>query len=184
MAIGICYKHSWIFNKRVDAAALGLHDYHQIVKHPMDLGTVKSNFGKNLYASPGDFAADVRLTFENAMLYNPKGDEVHKMADELLVRFEELYRPILEKIEGNNEDRRIEFHDRREQVDTQQGSHTDPCGRGLPTGRRYPEDCRRFRRHSGLTKAAKFVSQRCRRDEILRQSSFHTPGIGLYLLRL
>ncbi|CAI9760824.1 unnamed protein product [Fraxinus pennsylvanica] len=37
------HKNGWIFNKPVDAAALGLHDYHQIVKQPMDLDTVKSN---------------------------------------------------------------------------------------------------------------------------------------------
>lgn len=99
------HKLSWIFNKPVDAVAMGLHDYHQIIKRPMDLGTVKSNFAKNLYALPEDFAADVRLTFNNAMLYNPKGDEVHKMAEQLLARFEELYRPIQEKYEGDQKQR-------------------------------------------------------------------------------
>ncbi len=29
------------FYKPVDAEALGLHDYHDIIKYPMDLGTVK-----------------------------------------------------------------------------------------------------------------------------------------------
>lgn len=88
------HKLSWVFNKPVDAAALGLHDYHHIIKRPMDLGTVKANLGKNFYSSPAEFAADVRLTFNNALLYNPQGDEVHKMADQLLTLFEELYRPI------------------------------------------------------------------------------------------
>ncbi|KAA8545690.1 hypothetical protein F0562_020859 [Nyssa sinensis] len=98
------HKHSWIFNKPVDAASMGLHDYHQIIKHPMDLGTVKSNFGKNLYCTAIDFAADVRLTFNNAMLYNPKGDEVYVMAEQLLARFEELFRPINQKLEGDHKD--------------------------------------------------------------------------------
>ena len=31
------HKHGWVFNKPVDAAAFGLHDYHQIIKRPMDL---------------------------------------------------------------------------------------------------------------------------------------------------
>lgn len=90
-------KNSWIFKDPVDAVALGLQDYHEIVKQPMDLGTVKSNLAKNMYSSPEEFAADVRLTFENAMLYNPKGDEVHKIAEELIDRFDVLYRPIGEK---------------------------------------------------------------------------------------
>lgn len=33
--------YAWPFYKPVDAELLGLHDYHEIIKHPMDLGTVK-----------------------------------------------------------------------------------------------------------------------------------------------
>ncbi|XP_076919238.1 transcription factor GTE7-like isoform X2 [Bidens hawaiensis] len=92
------HKMSWVFNKPVDAVALGLHDYHQIIKRPMDLGTVKSNLSKHFYGNPVDFAMDVRLVFENAMLYNPRTDEVHGMADQLLNYFEELFRPIQAKL--------------------------------------------------------------------------------------
>lgn len=97
------HKLSWVFNKPVDAVALGLHDYHQIIKRPMDLGTVKSNLSKNLYSNPLDFASDVRLVFENAMLYNPRTDEVHGMADQLLTHFEELFRPIQAKLASNHQ---------------------------------------------------------------------------------
>ncbi|XP_047340372.1 transcription factor GTE7-like [Impatiens glandulifera] len=93
-------KHSWVFREPVDALSLGLHDYHQIVKHPMDLGTVKAKFSNNAYATPMDFADDVRLTFNNAVLYNPKTDKVHAWAGELLARFEDLFRPIEEKMGG------------------------------------------------------------------------------------
>ncbi|KAJ7946810.1 Transcription factor like [Quillaja saponaria] len=77
-------KHSWIFNSPVDVAGMGLHDYYDIVKHPMDLGTVKANHAKNLYSTPSAFADDVRLTFNNALTYNPKGHDVYTMADQLL----------------------------------------------------------------------------------------------------
>ncbi|XP_018676374.2 transcription factor GTE4 isoform X4 [Musa acuminata AAA Group] len=53
------HKYGWVFNKPVDAKALGLHDYYNIIKHPMDLGTVKSRLAKNWYKSPQDFAEDV-----------------------------------------------------------------------------------------------------------------------------
>lgn len=33
--------YAWPFYKPVDAKALELHDYHDIIKKPMDLGTVK-----------------------------------------------------------------------------------------------------------------------------------------------
>ncbi|KAI4382086.1 hypothetical protein MLD38_008092 [Melastoma candidum] len=88
------HKHSWVFKKPVDARALGLHDYHQIIKKPMDLGSVKKKLDRNVYSSPEDFAADVRLTFDNALTYNPKGHEVHAMAEALLSMFEEMYEPV------------------------------------------------------------------------------------------
>ncbi|PSR95712.1 Transcription factor like [Actinidia chinensis var. chinensis] len=88
------HKHAWVFNKPVDAKALGLHDYHDIIKNPMDLGTVKSRLAKNWYKSPREFAEDVRLTFRNAMTYNPKGQDVHVMAEELLMIFEEKWAVI------------------------------------------------------------------------------------------
>lgn len=37
--------YAWPFYKPVDASSLGLHDYHDVIKKPMDLGTVKVNFG-------------------------------------------------------------------------------------------------------------------------------------------
>ncbi|KAA8526777.1 hypothetical protein F0562_008994 [Nyssa sinensis] len=88
------HKHGWVFNTPVDAKALDLHDYHDIIKHPMDLGTVKSRLAKNWYKSPREFAEDVRLTFRNAMAYNPKGQDVHIMAELLLNIFEERWAVI------------------------------------------------------------------------------------------
>lgn len=35
--------YAWPFYKPVDVEALGLHDYHDIIKHPMDLSTIKVN---------------------------------------------------------------------------------------------------------------------------------------------
>ncbi|KAL8239451.1 hypothetical protein R6Q59_016018 [Mikania micrantha] len=88
------HKHGWVFNTPVDPLALGLHDYFDIIKHPMDLGTVKSRLDKNWYNSPMEFAEDVRLTFHNAMTYNLKGQDVHAMAELLLKLFEEKWKHI------------------------------------------------------------------------------------------
>ncbi|XP_073116532.1 transcription factor GTE4-like isoform X2 [Elaeis guineensis] len=88
------HKHGWVFNSPVDVKALGLHDYFSIIKHPMDLGTVKSRLSKNWYKSPREFAEDVRLTFRNAMIYNPEGQDVHIMAKQLSQMFEERWPAI------------------------------------------------------------------------------------------
>ncbi|KAH0781369.1 hypothetical protein KY290_000967 [Solanum tuberosum] len=71
------HKHRWVFDEPVNVEGLGLHDYHAIIKHPMDLGTIKARLSQNLYKSPREFAEDVRLVFRNAMIYNPKGHDVH-----------------------------------------------------------------------------------------------------------
>ncbi|KAK6134304.1 hypothetical protein DH2020_031927 [Rehmannia glutinosa] len=88
------HKHAWVFNKPVDVAALGLHDYLDIIKNPMDLGTVKNRLAQNWYKSPVEFAEDVRLTFRNAMTYNPKGQDVYVMAEQMSKAFEDKWAPI------------------------------------------------------------------------------------------
>ncbi|TKY48919.1 Transcription factor GTE4 [Spatholobus suberectus] len=85
------HKHGWVFNAPVDVEGLGLHDYLSIITHPMDLGTVKTRLNKNWYKSPKEFAEDVRLTFHNAMTYNPKGQDVYIMAEQLSNVFEERW---------------------------------------------------------------------------------------------
>ncbi|KAL1555646.1 transcription factor GTE4-like isoform X1 [Salvia divinorum] len=88
------HKHAWVFNKPVDAVALGLHDYFEIIRNPMDLGTVKGRLTQRWYKSPTEFAEDVVLTFQNAMTYNPKGQDVYVMAEQLCKIFEDKWAPI------------------------------------------------------------------------------------------
>lgn len=86
-----------VFDKPVDIVKWNIPDYFTIIKHPMDLGTVKSKLISCEYTSLMDFAADVRLTFSNAMSYNPPGNDVHVMAETLSKYFETRWKPI-EKI--------------------------------------------------------------------------------------
>lgn len=88
------HKHGWVFNEPVNARLLNLHDYHDIIKHPMDLGTIKSRLAHYLYKTPREFADDVRLTFRNAKTYNPVGHDVHIMAEQLSTIFEERWAVI------------------------------------------------------------------------------------------
>jgi hypothetical protein len=77
------HMNSWVFMSPVDPVALQLPDYNNVVKHPMDLGTVGSKLQNRQFKSVEEFGADVRLTFDNAMLYNPDGSEVHNWAREM-----------------------------------------------------------------------------------------------------
>lgn len=80
--------YAWPFHKPVDAALLGLHDYHDIIKKPMDLGTIKNKLENRLYGSAQEFAEDVRLIFTNCYRYNPPDSDVVMMAKKLQDVFE------------------------------------------------------------------------------------------------
>ncbi|KAL4562078.1 hypothetical protein LXL04_034269 [Taraxacum kok-saghyz] len=47
-----------------------LPDYHEIIKHPMDFGTVRSKLDEGLYSNLEELEADVFLICSNAMQYN------------------------------------------------------------------------------------------------------------------
>ncbi|XP_015734019.1 bromodomain-containing protein 2 isoform X3 [Coturnix japonica] len=83
--------YAWPFYKPVDASALGLHDYHEIIKHPMDLSTIKRKMENREYQDAQGFAADIRLMFSNCYKYNPPDHEVVAMARKLQDVFEFSY---------------------------------------------------------------------------------------------
>ncbi|XP_074312779.1 transcription factor GTE2-like [Silene latifolia] len=91
------------FTSPVDAVKMGLHDYHTVIDRPMDLGTIKEKLDKGFYDSPEEFADDVRLTFNNALRYNPKGHEVNTVAGQYLALFEKWFKPILAKFQAEKQ---------------------------------------------------------------------------------
>lgn len=73
----------WPFLVPVDPIQYNIPDYFTIITKPMDLGTVKAKLDGNMYFDVDEFAADVRLTFANAMKYNPPNNDFHLMAKRL-----------------------------------------------------------------------------------------------------
>ncbi|CAI8597550.1 unnamed protein product [Vicia faba] len=92
------HQFGWVFNKPVDPVALNIPDYFNVIRHPMDLGTVKSKLTSGKYSNLMDFAADVKLTFSNALTYNPPGNDVHSMATTLNKAFQTKWKSIEKKI--------------------------------------------------------------------------------------
>ncbi|XP_004972962.1 transcription factor GTE9 isoform X2 [Setaria italica] len=92
--------HAWAgpFLVPVDVVKLNIPDYFDIVKQPMDLGTIQKKMNAGMYSTPREFAADVRLTFSNAMNYNPVNNDVHLMAKTLNKTFETRWRLIEKKL--------------------------------------------------------------------------------------
>ncbi|CAK9861213.1 unnamed protein product [Sphagnum jensenii] len=139
------HKHAWVFNKPVDAEDWGILDYYTVIKKPMDLGTVKKKLESGYYTSPTGMADDVRLTFSNAMTYNPPGNDVYVMASTLGSTFEKLWKDIARKLvveqQVGDSAGMVVHKDGRLNLE-QQGLQDDDAGRkvqsNLPRSRQAP----------------------------------------------
>lgn len=58
-------------------------DYHDIVKRPMDLKTIKARVKEGTISNSLEFQRDIYLMFANAMIYNRPGSEIYAMAEEV-----------------------------------------------------------------------------------------------------
>ncbi|XP_071715201.1 transcription factor GTE12 [Rutidosis leptorrhynchoides] len=86
------HEYGNVFNTPVDPVAFEIPDYFDIISHPMDLGTILKKLENNAYPFAEAFADDIRLTFSNAMRYNPPANVVHVMAKQLNVLFDKDWR--------------------------------------------------------------------------------------------
>jgi len=123
----MAHQLAWPFNQPVDPVALNIPDYLDIIKQPMDLGTIKvlsvlleARYSPKLiylfetqrrledafYTSINDFASDVRLVWKNAMTYNPPGSDVYVMADVVSKAFESKFGKLAERIQKEEKERR------------------------------------------------------------------------------
>lgn len=76
------------FRQPVDPQTLGIPDYFDIVKKPMDLSTIKRKLDTGQYSDPWEYFDDVWLMFDNAWLYNRKTSRVYKYCTKVRVLIE------------------------------------------------------------------------------------------------
>lgn len=71
----------WPFEEPVDPVSLNIPDYPQIVKNPMDIGTVRKRLHEGYYNGQIEqFVHDIRRVFMNAIMYNDPFHQIHKLA--------------------------------------------------------------------------------------------------------
>lgn len=94
------HKNGHPFSVPVDPVKLGIPDYYLHIKHPMDLGTINKRLedkpedprkGPRKYQTPLEFRDDVRLVFANCRNFNPPGQPVRNMGDQLSDFFEKKW---------------------------------------------------------------------------------------------
>lgn len=61
----------------MDPDELEIPDYFEVVKHPMDFGTIKNKLALNQYRGGlQEFIDDINLTFDNCIKYNGENSNV------------------------------------------------------------------------------------------------------------
>ncbi|KAA0712353.1 CREB-binding protein [Triplophysa tibetana] len=84
------------FRQPVDPLLLGIPDYFDIVKNPIDLSTIKRKLDTGQYQEPWQYVEDVWLMFNNAWLYNRKTSRVYKYCSKLAEVFEQEIDPVMQ----------------------------------------------------------------------------------------
>ncbi|KAI5515572.1 acetylation-dependent protein binding [Trichomonas vaginalis G3] len=82
------------FKDKVDPERDGAPDYYKIIKHPIDLTTIKRKLNSNEYKSIEQWADDVNLVWKNAKTYNNEGSVIHFIAQEQEIWFARKYKNI------------------------------------------------------------------------------------------
>lgn len=88
------HKYAWVFGKPVDPIALHIPDYFDIIKEPMDFGTIKEKLDRKQYANGGgpmEFAHDMRQVFINCATYNTAESDAGLMGSTLAGEFEKAW---------------------------------------------------------------------------------------------
>uniref|UniRef100_A0A670Y0H9 histone acetyltransferase n=1 Tax=Pseudonaja textilis TaxID=8673 RepID=A0A670Y0H9_PSETE len=96
------------FRQPVDPQLLGIPDYFDIVRNPMDLSTIKRKLDTGQYQEPWQYVDDIWLMFNNAWLYNRKTSRVYKYCSKLAEVFEQEIDPVMQSL-GYCCGRKLEF---------------------------------------------------------------------------
>ncbi|XP_057537457.1 transcription factor GTE9-like isoform X2 [Amaranthus tricolor] len=115
----IKHDQSALFLAPVEPDKWGIKDYFDIIKKPMDLGTINKKLRQKSFGGVEEFEADVRLTFSNAMKYNPPGNWVHEYAKQFNKFFDRLWMPVKMKMSREHKD--VEERDPGCSQDSNQG---------------------------------------------------------------
>ncbi|CAH0552741.1 unnamed protein product [Brassicogethes aeneus] len=110
-------------------------DYKQVIKNPMDLGTVKDNFLNDRYNIPQEFSKDMKLIFQNSRTYNTnKRSRIYVMTVRLAAIFEEHMSKIIEnwKIAKKREKLETDLNTGDESSSSSSGSSKSVKSENLP----------------------------------------------------
>lgn len=90
----------------VDWQTFGLVDYPQVIKTPMDLGTIENNILNGKLKTANEFANAVRLVWSNAMTYNRPDSDIYATSEKLSKFFEKKFQGKIKSV-GTTDNRAV-----------------------------------------------------------------------------
>lgn len=85
------YQVNHVFQAPVDPVALNIPHYHQVIKAPMDMGTMSDKLKNGQYGTAVEFKKDFDLMIKNCLTFNPVGNPVRDLGISLQREFEALW---------------------------------------------------------------------------------------------
>ncbi|KAF6251400.1 Bromodomain-containing protein [Scenedesmus sp. NREL 46B-D3] len=77
------YKDADPFRLPVDWVAMGIPDYPDVIKHPMDFKTVREKVRAGAYASMDEWHSDMQLIWDNCRKYNGDNHDITRSAEKM-----------------------------------------------------------------------------------------------------
>lgn len=139
---------SWPFLEPVDPVSMDCPTYFDIIKTPMDLGTIQNKLTNGDYETASDFEKDIRLVFTNCFTFNPEGTAVNMMGHRLEAIFNEKWskRPHTPVSPSGSDDEDEDDEEEEEEFNVDMNSITDPTIEFLLANiERMTEDLRKMR---------------------------------------
>lgn len=80
------------FRNPVDPVRDGAEHYFDIIKNPMDFGTMRKKLNENQYTDPKEFVADIHLICDNAIKFNGENSMYAFMALDISKSIDEKFK--------------------------------------------------------------------------------------------
>jgi transcription initiation factor TFIID subunit 2 len=84
------HQHYYAFGAPVDVELLQIPTYYDIIKHPMDFGTIRKRLETGKYSNADQLLKDAKQVFINCYLFNIPDDVVTQMGRDLQAEFNRL----------------------------------------------------------------------------------------------
>lgn len=129
------------FNVPVNPVALGIPDYFDVIKTPMDFGTICGNIESGVkYKNSEDVYKDVKYIWENCYKYNNKGDYVLELMKRVKKNFSKYWAAAglyNEQQQGDLKDGNISSHGKS----SSKSGHLKNKSRKRHGVKRHKDDC-------------------------------------------